>query len=371
MREIGLIDTDQHILEPPDLWQARVPKRFKDRAPKMAQLEKGDAWIIEGAPDPITFGHNALGGTLGGLTPEGRSEWIRWEQAPKGCYDPDARVAAMDEDGVDVAIVYPTPRISGAIYWNNEDPEFHLACVQAYNDWLSDFCSHAPKRLGGIAMIPTLGIDEAIAELQRATSLPGICSVELKRWPNGDLLIAPEDDRFFAVAHEQGTPINIHVSFGTAPVGAKERGATGDMRHLDAPLRAKQLINEGVFDRYPRLKVAFIETDCGWVPYVKEQMNDRFRRLEPASRPPIQMKPGDYFDRNLYFAFITDSFGVASRHAIGVTQMMWSSDYPHTGTDYPKSWNTIEKHFEGVPEDEKLKILRGNAAQVYGYDKGG
>ena len=368
MREFKLMDGDSHVIEPPDLWQSRVPAKYKDRAPRMERFEKGHAWIIEGAVDPINFGHNVLGGTPGGLTPEGRREWVFWEDVPKGTYDPVAHLEAMDEDGVGAGVMYPTPRISSGILHTNEEPEFHLALIRAYNDWLSEWSSTNPDRLGGIAMIPTLGIEESLLEMRRVVKMPGLRGgVLLSRWPSGGFEISDADEPFFAEASDVGIPVNIHVSFSTAAPGAKAKGATGDMRHLDAPMRTKQIINSGLLDRYPNLKMVWAETDCGWVPYVKEQMDDRFRRLEQESRPPIKNPPSYYFDKNLFFTFITDSYGVANRHWIGLSQMLWSSDYAHTGTDWPRSWNTIERHFEGVPPDEKKTILADNFIRVYGF----
>ncbi len=372
MKEFKLIDVDSHIIEPPTLWQDRLPAKFKERAPRQVRLEKGDAWVMEGAADPLSFGHNAIGATPGGMKPEQRTEWIHWEDVQKSCYDPTERLRVMDEDGVGSAMMFPTPRISGALAWNKKDEEFHLACIRAYNDWLSGFCGVATDRLGGVASLPTLGLQSTLGEFRRVMKLPGIRTIGLSQWPNGSLEITPEDDAFFAEVQEAGIPLNIHVGLSASPPAAKAqvRGAVGDMRHLDAPLRAKQLINTGVFDRFPSLNVAFIEVDCGWVPYVKEQFNDRFKRLEPASRPDIKMRPSDYYERNLYFGYITDSFGVSNRHAIGLGQMMWSSDFPHSGTDWPHSWETIESNFQGVPEDEKFKILAGNAARIYKFPNG-
>ena len=107
MREYRLVSGDSHVLEPPDLWTSRVPEKFRERAPHMVSLPQGDAWIIEGALDPINFGLNQCGG----LPREKRVGWIRWEDVRKAGYDPAARLAELDQDGVDADILYPTPRL--------------------------------------------------------------------------------------------------------------------------------------------------------------------------------------------------------------------------------------------------------------------
>ena len=122
-REYQLISADSHINEPPDLWTTRLPAKFKDRAPRMERFEKGDAWIMEGALDPLNFGNNACAG----LPAEKRSTWMKWEDVPKGGYLPEFRIQEQDQDGVEADILYPTPRVSNQVFWYVEDPEFHLA----------------------------------------------------------------------------------------------------------------------------------------------------------------------------------------------------------------------------------------------------
>ncbi len=363
---IRLVSADGHINEPPDLWVERLPAKFRSRAPRMERFEQGDAWVVEGVAEPINFGHNICGG----MPFEQHAPWKRWEDARPGGYDPAARLALQDEDGVDAEIMYPTPRISTAGFSNNSDAEFHLAHIRAYNDWLSEFCSHAPNRLVGTAMMPTTGIRDALDELHRSMALPGMRSPLLGRWPSGEANVTPDDDPFWGAAQEMGIPISIHVGL-SAQVGGDgdpnrtRPGARGELRHVDAPLRCLEMIQAGVFDRFPDLNVVFAEVDCSWVPYVKEQFDDRFGRRSLAARPNIKNAPSAYFERNLFFTYITDRYGVINRHHVGITQMMWSSDFPHTGTDWPASWKTIEKDFEGVPEDEKHAILAGNAMRVY------
>ncbi|HEV2368551.1 MAG TPA: hypothetical protein VGR90_01670, partial [Acidimicrobiales bacterium] len=128
-----LISADSHVNEPPDLWTTRVPAALRDRAPRVERLAQGDAWIIEGVDDPVNFGWNACAG----LAPEDvKDGWMRFEEMRTGGYDPAARLEEMDRDGVDAEVLYPTPRLSNAIV-ANRDPEYHLAMVRAYNDWLS------------------------------------------------------------------------------------------------------------------------------------------------------------------------------------------------------------------------------------------
>jgi predicted TIM-barrel fold metal-dependent hydrolase len=335
---------------------------MRDRAPRIERFPQGDAWIMEGALDPISFGANCNAG----IPYDQRSGWCTWESVRAGGYDPAARLGEQDQDRVDAEVLYPTPRISNSLFWNTEDPEFHVACIRAYNDWLSEYCAHAPDRLWGVAMMPNVGTDAAVEELHRARALPGMRGAMIGQYPHGGLDIGDEDDAFWAAAAGSGTPVSIHVGFATEAQGDKKRGKMrGDMRFFDAPIRAAQLIGGAVFDRHPSLDVLLVEVDCSWIPYIKEQMDDRFARENPKTRVDLKQLPSQYFETNMAYTFITDSYGIRNRHDVGVSQMMWSSDYPHGGSDWPASHATIERHFEGVPADEERAILAGNALRFY------
>lgn len=354
-----LISADSHINEPPDTFTARVPAKFRDRAPRVERFKDGDAWVMEGALDPINFGANCSAG----LPLEQRSGWIRWDEVRAGGYDPKARLEEQDQDGVIAEVLYPTPRIQNQLAWHKDDAEFHISCFRAYNDWLAEYCSYAPDRLVGVAFIPNVGAEAAIAELHRVLAMPGMKGVVLGQWPDGGLDINDNDDRFFAAVAEAGVPISVHVGFATEAQGDKKRGKTrGDMRFFDSPIRAAQLMSSGALDRYPTLQVALVEVDCGWIPYLKEQMDDRFRRQINA---PGDVPPSTYLERNFSYVFITDRYGIRNRDLVGVDRMLWSSDFPHGGSDWPRSKAVVEEAFEGVPEDETYAIVAGNAKRLY------
>ncbi len=135
-----------------------------------------------------------------------------------GGYDPEARVAEQDQDGVDAEILYPTPRVGNQIVWHVSDPDFHLACVRAYNDWLSEYASHEPDRLWGVALMPNIGTDVAIDELHRALALPGMRGVLLGQYPHGGEQMSAADDRVLGGGRGGG-------SAGVDPRRVRHRGA--------------------------------------------------------------------------------------------------------------------------------------------------
>ncbi|MSQ26095.1 MAG: amidohydrolase [Dehalococcoidia bacterium] len=374
MQDYKLISADGHVIEPPNLWVDRMPKKYKDRIPHMVSLPDTDAWIIEGAADPLTFGLN----TVAGLPPERYNPKLRFSEVWRGGWDPKARVEEQDQGKVDAEIMFPTPRISNSIFWNNSDPEFHIACVRAYNDWLSEYCSYAPDRLGGVAMLPNVGAQAAIDEMHRAIKLPGIVTVMCGKYPNGGAWLDPSDDPFWAAMEETGVPLNIHVGFASGPPTTHEKASqgfaftgafTGALRIQEAPYRALELIYHRVFDRFPKLKVVLAETDCGWVPYFMEQIDDRVPRQNPKNRVQFKLKPSEYFTRNFWYTIVFDSFGLRNRHEIGVERILWSNDFPHASCDWPNDWKRIAKDFKGMPAGDQHAVLAGNALTLYGLDK--
>ena len=362
-RTYRLIDADTHVNEPPNLWLDRLPARFRDRAPRQESFPDGDAWILDGVADPINFGLNACAG----MRPEDMKGWMRWSDIRAGGYDAAARIAEMDEDRIDAQLLFPTPRLSASLF-AQPDPEFHHALIAAYNDWLAEYSAYAPDRLGGLALLPNRGVSEAIAEFERAMQMRGIVGAVMGCYPHGDLQISDEDDALFKALAAAGVPLTIHVGLvDQMPSSSAHVKFPGDVRFYDAPKRILQLLWTGVFDRIPDLHVLMVEVDAGWVPYFKEQVDDRFMRMSRANRTQLSGLPSDYIREHFSFTYVTDHFAVRNRHDIGVDRLLWSSDYPHVGSDWPNTWRTLAADFSGVPDEERALILAGNAERLFRF----
>jgi predicted TIM-barrel fold metal-dependent hydrolase len=376
MHEYQLISADSHVVEPPELWTARVPRRLRERAPRMVHLEQGDGWVFEGAAEPTPFGLVQSAG----LPPEQQRLWVRWEEVRPAAYEPGARLRSMDESGVDAEVLYPSPRIQNAVFASAGagagagsgagDAELHIACVRAYNDWLSEFCSRDPRRLAGIPWLPAAGVPAAIEELERTHKLPGLRGVLLGRYPHAGTHLTPQDDALWARCAELGAPVHIHVGLTGSPSGTPALAASfkpfhGAFRFYDPPVRAAEMIYTQLFDRFPQLHVVMAEADAGWVPYLKEQLDDRYARQNPAEKLPLRLRPSEYLERNISYTIVTDAYGIRNRHAVGLDRIMWSSDFPHAGCDYPDYSRSSERDFAGVPALERAPILAGNAARLY------
>ena len=362
-RPYRLISADSHVNEPGDLWTKRVPAAFRDRAPRIERFDEWDAWIVEGIKEPVKFGWTSCAG----LEPEEMKAGVRFDEMRRGGYDPAARVKEQDRDGVDAEVMYPTPLLAIAMCAHQEEA-FHLALVRAYNDWLSEYVSYAPDRFGGMALLPNRGGQrETVAEIDRVLDRPGMRGVVMGAYPNGTLTIDPEDDLVWAALAERNLPITIHVALAQSVPPVTKSKLPGYGRFFDAPNRMIEMIFSGMFDRYPTLNVFFAEVDCGWVPYVREQIDNNYNRLEPVSRFGLKEPPGRYIERHFHFGYMTDTFGLKSRGHIGAERILWSSDYPHISADWPYSWRTIQASMSGIPPEERALITHGNAQRLFGF----
>jgi predicted TIM-barrel fold metal-dependent hydrolase len=220
-------------------------------------------------------------------------------------------------------------------------------------------------------VIPNRGVDGALAEIDRVVDRPGMRGFVMGCYPNGTLAPAPDDDKVWARIEELGMPLSIHVSLTDTMPSAHKVALPGWGRIFDLPNRMLEMIFAGVFDRFPALQMVAAEVDCGWLPYVKEQIDNNFQRLAPGSTFAIERRPSEYIEQHFHFGFMTDPIGIRLRDAIGVERMLWSSDYPHVSSDWPHSWRTILNACSGVPAAERELILAGNAQRLYGFGSGG
>jgi predicted TIM-barrel fold metal-dependent hydrolase len=387
-----IISADAHILEPTDIWETWLPRKYADKAPKLVKdVDQGDAWLFAGAPEPDPIG---LVSTPGMAWDNFRWTGVTYEEARAGCYDGDERLKDMDLDGVDAEVLFAPQRTIGH-FLGDEDDDFVLAGVDAYNNFLLEqFCAPDPARLVGMAQIPSVGIDVAVDYLLKVAAR-GFKGVVISNWPSGGDSLSDDDEPFWAAAAETGLPVCIHINLFSrrqrqaqraAAKRASESGKGTLYGGKEAKANAKavaglggvfasvpgtigQLIFTGVFERHPKLHIAMIETGVGWIPHFLEQIDDRYWRNRSWGNIPIKEAPSSYWFRNMSATFITDRNGIENRYGVGVDNMMWSTDYPHHGNDWPYSRKTIADTMGHIAADERAKIVSGNARRIFGLDR--
>jgi predicted TIM-barrel fold metal-dependent hydrolase len=260
-----------------------------------------------------------------------------------------------------------------------DDRELQRACVRAYNEWVLEFCRTARDRLFAHAVIPATGSADAIAELDWALA-GGHRGVLLSTFPAGSVEPSPDDDPFWARAEEAGVPVALHIGSFHADGPVKQRrfepgavlprAATSKSGANTVPLVAR-MIFAGIFERFPRLRVLLVESNIGWIPAMLEQTDDMFLRYRWFTKTSgtLPTMPSRAFHRNFWATFMIDTVGLELRHRLNVDHLLWSTDYPHTGTDWPNSRVTIERTFRGIPADQVKKMLHSNCKALYRLDQ--
>jgi predicted TIM-barrel fold metal-dependent hydrolase len=367
-----ILSSDSHVFEPPDLWQTRIDARFQDRAPRIQRIDGADQIVVE--ENQILSGIGLISNAGARFeAPETISSEGRFEDVHSGGYDPGQHLKDMELDGVAGEVLYPS---QGLFYFKVADPSLMSAIFRTYNDWLAEFCRTDPARLKGIAMINLDDVPDGIKELERAARL-GLAGAMITEYPFEDRRFdQPEYEPFWAAAEALRMPLSLHTA--TRRQG-KIRGV-GDKTLRDASSRATKafypalsmcdLIFSGVFERHPRLTLAIVEFELSWVPNVLTSMDYTYRERqeEAICRFKEGMLPSDFFHRNVVLGFQEDAIGIRLRDVIGVDNMMWGSDYPHSESTFPKSRKILEEILAGVQDNDRAKIVGGNTARVYDFD---
>ena len=369
-----ILDADAHVNEPPDTWQARVPAKLRERAPKVVSTDHGDRWSFDDGKVMRSVGLTA---TAGLSYPQFAPSGITYESMRAGSFDPKARLADLDADGIWLQVLYPSVTLGGAKVYGAE-PELQLACVRAYNDWIAEFCDAGAGRLIAQAVLPTTGVDDAITEAERALAL-GHRGIVISAFPNGTLDATPDDDRFWAFAQEADIPVAVHIgSFMKGPGATPPpldslafMGVAGSSKAGAHTIPVVcDLIFSGIFERFTTLKLLLVEANIGWIPTLLEQVDDMYLRYRWFTNGVEQMPtmPSRTFHRNFWATFMVDTVGIELRHRMNTDHLMWSTDYPHTGTDWPNNRVSIERNFRGVERSTVKKMLHDNCRALYKLD---
>jgi predicted TIM-barrel fold metal-dependent hydrolase len=375
--EYRVISADDHIdlpWLPRDLWQTRVPARWRERAPRVVDTPDGPYWVCGDERWEAWGGRTGAAGAMGGR----RLALDRGGVLEPGVLRPTTtalRLADMDRDGVDATVMYG-PIVPLLI----ADPELRRVCYRAYNDWLAEFCATCPQRLVGVGLLPIDDPKSAADEVRHLKTL-GIrtCMLLAARVPTP--LWDDAWEPLWAAAAETGIPIGFHLSGGLRTVAMSGPTAhhPGNMGvrvscstiQMDEPLAA--VIFSGALERHPGLAIVLAETGIGWLPYMLERMDDTYRKFVDApdywrrhGGLAISRPPSAYFRRQIWATFQTDHAGLRLLDALGEDRVMWASDYPHADSTWPESAKAIAENFRDVPPPARRRVLCDNARELYG-----
>ncbi len=364
-----VISADSHITEPPETYTAFIDPAFLDRAPRIVRDPvKGDVFHIDGFRKPVTLGTAAAAG----LDPKDIRETGRlFEELHRGGWDPTARVADQQRDGVAAEVIYPTV---GMVLCNHTDADYKRACFEAYNRWITQYCSHDPARLLGVGQTAMRTPEEGIADLEsikalglRGVMMPGVPGRGTDEDPDYD---SPAFDEFWEAAIDLDLPLSFHILTTRA-----ERTRGPKMNTFLSIVRGCQdimgmLVLGGVFERHPKLKIVCVEADAGWVPHFMYRMDHAYNRHRYwlSAGQELSKLPSQYFSDNIYVTFQDDWTAFRFANDMNWKHLLWANDFPHSDSTWPWSQELLAKHTANMPADQKRAILSGNTAQLYNID---
>jgi len=372
-----IIDSDTHITEPGDLWTSRVPARFAGEMPVLTRHADGvDVWVLSGRPIY----------RAGVTAPAG---WPTWppdfpptvEDCHPAAYDPSARLAYMDQNGIWACALYPNIAGFGSQqFLAIDDPEAKLWAVRAYNDFLVDWTSVDPRRFITVMSIPFWDVAASVVEIERCAAL-GFRGILFTGEPQrfGCPFLADRHwDPLWSAARETGMPIHFHIGGGEGestemvdrmPV----QGHPGATAHAAVNLFMKNgiqcadLILSGVLPRFPEVMFVSVESGVGWVPFMLEAADYSYLGAFRAGRARTEeLLPSELFRRQVYCTYWFER--VAPRRlfdTLPIDRVLFETDFPHTACLYGDLARTVDENLAGVTEEVRRKILWDNAAALY------
>jgi len=360
---------------PPELFVSEAPRALKERMPYVTDGPDGPRWVAR---------NGAFFGLLNGVGPSG-TKYVKGAHrrvdvmADTGLYedgrngvqrvsDPHLRIKDLDRDGVDAEVIYGILGAASRL----EDHEAANEMLRIYNNWLKDFCSHYPDRHIGLACLPYGDIGAAVDEVYRVAKL-GLRGLELSCSWDMQPMWHPDWKPLWQAVDDVQLPLHFHT-FPSVPHKVREQYAgltrraiqftsvSGFQMNLINILAA--LMGAAVLERFPRLRIAFGESGCGWIPYALDRMDfeweDRFTDIG------LKMKPSDYWRRQCKATFQYDRIGAKLVEDMGVETLMWGSDYPHGDGVWPESSKYIAEQFGHLSPEAVHKITCENAGKFYG-----
>jgi predicted TIM-barrel fold metal-dependent hydrolase len=358
-----LISADSHVNPPPDLWQRDVPGKLKDRAPRVETTPEGDVWIIDQRVQPVAGLSFMAGREFKDYQPR-----VVYKEMRPGSWDPKARLADMDQDGIFADVLY------GGGPMNYQDPELRQWCIARYNDWLFELERQSGGRLIGVPVLPINVVDEAVAELRRVVK-KGARGVQVDAFPDtigSPYYSDPVWEPMWSEIEAAGIPLSFHIQGPRSMHIERLYDSTPGVKESFislAPLGISELISQlifcGICERHPGLHFVVVETGIGWIPYFLERMDGTFKKHRFWTKSIIKEKPSFYWYRQGHATFIEDHSGAKLIEDVGVDSAMWSSDYPHSDSTWPHSREVVEEHFAKTAPEIRRKIVADNAARLY------
>ncbi|HJQ41714.1 MAG TPA: amidohydrolase family protein [Jatrophihabitantaceae bacterium] len=389
-----IISVDDHVVEPAHLWQTWLPERWRELGPRVERRGIGTMRHVGGGTYEQTFdpsGPQADCWIFGDLVYINKRHVaavgfdrddmtmspITYDEMRPGCYEPKARLEDMDLNWVDASLCFPTfPRFCGQTFTETDDKDLGLACIEAYNDWMvEEWCGDSGGRLIPLIIVPLWDASLAAAEVRRNATrgVHAVCFSEIPPHLGLPSIHTGEWDPFFAACADTETVVCMHIGSSSrmpATSGDAPVAVAATLSFNNAMASMTDFLFSGVLVRFPTLKLAYSEGQIGWIPYVLERADTVWveHRAWGGVRDTIPEPPSSYYYRQIYGCFFRDQHGIDALEKVGVDNITFETDYPHTDSTWPDTQKVAAELMDGVPEDAVYKIMRGNAIHMLSLD---
>jgi predicted TIM-barrel fold metal-dependent hydrolase len=370
---VPIISVDDHLIEPPDLFEGRVTTRLADRAPHIVEDASGNQfWLYEDRQYP-NIGLNAV---MGRPKDQWSMDPARFEDMRPGCFDIHARIADMDINGIWASLCFPSlvAGFCGSVFIQSADPELGLACMRAWNDWHAEvWAATYPERIIPL-QLPWLKDVALAADEVRVNAERGFKAVSFPEFPAQlglPSIFTDHWDPLFAACQETDTVVCLHTgasAWAPLPSPSPPFELLPTLFPVNALIAAGEWLWSGVPLRFPKLSIAMSEGGIGWVPMLIDRVDyvlDHSASGSESESWPSNLRPSEVLKRNFWFCTIDDPSLVELRHVIGIDHIMVESDYPHADSTWPDTQAALEATLGGIGDVELRMIAAGNAARLF------
>jgi predicted TIM-barrel fold metal-dependent hydrolase len=365
MTSHAIISADSHVCEPPDLWTSRLDAKYRDRAPRVVESRGSRPALFFSCGDGIM--PVAVSGMFGaGKSTEELVANLQkgFDIAPRSVWDPAARLAEQDVDGVGGEVLHAS---MGMFLYDLADRELREACIRAYNDFLAEYVSYDKKRLAGLALIDLEDVSAGVRELERGAKNGLIGAMIWSSAPEERPFEGAAYDAFWAAAQDLRMPITLHALTGRS--GPRLKPDKILYSYVEQPhvvqLTLAHMLFGRVFERFPGLRVVSSEHDVGWAYHFLHRVDHAYEKFRHRQNLKLDLLPSEYVRRQVFFGFQFEALGMDLIERLGAGNIMWASDYPHTDSTWPRSRQYLADILAHIPEDAQRKIVNENAARLY------
>jgi len=371
--DLVLVSVDDHVVEPPDMFEAHLPEKWRDVAPRMVTRDDGtDVWLYEGK-EIVNIGLNAVAGRP---PDEYGMEPTSLHEMRPGCYDIRERVRDMDANGLLGSMCFPSfPNLCGQLFARSKDKESALPILKAYNDWHTDeWCGTYPGRFIPLMIPPIWDAEEMAIEVRRMAA-KGCHAVSFSENPEKLKLPSMHSDHwdpFWQACSDEGTIVCLHIGSSSQLV-ITAQDAPIDVLITLQPVNivqcAADIMWSPILRKFPDLRIALSEGGIGWIPYLLERLDWIYTRHHAWTGQDFGGRlPSDVFRERIVTCFIDDPTGIVIRDRVGIDSICWEADYPHSDSTWPTSPEFLMKSLDGVPDVDIDKISHLNAMRHFRFD---